>query len=285
LTISEFLLESVLKLRDAGVETPRLEAELLLSAALGLARKQLLTKTEILLAEDEVTRARELVEERVRRIPLQYLTGSVEFGGLEFGVRQGVFIPRPETEVLLLEARRVVEGFESPVVLDACTGCGVLAVGLAVAQTHAIVHATDVSACAIETARDNARKHQVSDRITFYLGDLFEANGLESLLGKVDVLISNPPYVPTSDIPTLEPEVRSYEPIEALNGGADGLEFVRRVLDEGRVFVKEGGQFLIEIGRGQAKSAVEAACTAGLSHVRTLRDVAGIERVLLARKG
>jgi release factor glutamine methyltransferase len=284
LTTSEFLLESVLKLRDAGVESPRLEAELLLSAALGLARKQLLTKTETLLTQDELARARELVERRVRRVPLQYLTRSVEFGGLEFEVRKGVFIPRPETEVLLLEAERVIGGLESPVVLDVCTGCGVLAVGLAVAQTHAIVHATDLSACAIETARENARKHGVSDRITFYAGDLFEADGLEPLLGKVDVLISNPPYVPTPDIQTLEPEVRSYEPIEALDGGRDGLGFVRRVLDEGRVFVRAGGRLLIEIGWGQAQSAVEAACRAGLSDVRTVKDVAGIERVLLARK-
>lgn len=306
-TVSQFLLDSTLRLRKAGIENPRLESELLLSAALQIPRERLLLQTETRLEPACLTTARALVSERERRVPLQYLTGTVEFMGLEFEVTRGVFIPRPETEFLVEETSRVIGELRAPgarpaaepgvtkrrassgnarpgelVVLEVGTGSGVIAVSLAVAVEGIFVHATDISPEAIETAKSNARRHAVSKMIEFHQGDLFEAGQLESLRGQVDVLVSNPPYVPSGEIPCLEPEVAVCEPSVAIDGGGDGLNVIRNLLDRGRGFVRRDGLFLVEIGAGQWRAVRELAHALGLRDVRTVRDIAGIERVLVA---
>jgi release factor glutamine methyltransferase len=284
LTVSQFLKAAVQKLRESGIENPRVDAEILLSLALGIQKDRLILRFDTPLSRDELTRAVALVEKRAGRVPLQHITGAVEFMGMEFAVRPGVFIPRPETEFVVVEALKLLEQVASPVVLDMCTASGVIAVSVAVGKPSALVHATDISDAAIQLATANALKHGVQQRLFFHLGDLFAAEGLESLGGTVDLITANPPYVLSSDIATLEPEVSVHEPLLALDGGRDGLVLVRRILTEGKSLLKSGGWFLIEIGAGQAQAAIEAARSARLTDVSTVPDLAGIERVLVVRK-
>ena len=284
MTVSQFLQTSTLKLRTVGIESPRLEAEILLSLVLGIARERLLLCSDEPLAQDDLDHAATLIEERARRVPLQHLTGVVEFMGLEFLVRKGVFIPRPETEFVMLEALKLLEHAAAPTILDLCTASGVIAVSIAVAKPSAVVHAAEISPEAMELARANAVNHGVNERMFFHLGDLFAADGLARLMEKVDLITANPPYIPSSEIPTLEPEVSVHEPVRALDGGSNGLVLVRRILEEGPPFLKHGGWFLIEIGAGQAPAAVGIARSVQLAGIRTVRDLAGIERVLVARR-
>ncbi len=284
MTASQFLQAAVRKLREAGIENPRTDAEILLSLALGVERDRLILRLEEPLRSDELARATALVDERAGRVPLQHITGTVEFMGIQFLVRPGVFIPRPETEFVVVEALKLIERTEGPVVLDVCAASGVIAVSIAVSLPSASVHAADISGAAIALARDNALRHGVPGRLSLHLGDLFAAQGLEQLRGGFDLITANPPYIPSSDIPSLEPEVSVHEPTLALDGGSDGLVVLRRILNEGPPFLKTGGWFAIEIGAGQAACAVELARSAGLAEIRTVRDLAGIERVLVARK-
>ena len=282
--ISEFLSTAAQILRQAGVDSPRLEAELLLATALGIERKRLFLEANTLLTDAELTKANELVELRAARFPLQYITGKIEFLGFEFSLRPGVFIPRPETELLVAEAGALLSGLVSPVVLDVGTGSGVIAIVLAVGSPTARVHAFDVSARAIEVAGANAVKHGVADRVSLCLGDFSSVIGPEFAPGTVDLIVSNPPYVPSSQIPSLAPEISKHEPIEALDGGPDGLLFVRAILRWAATLLKPGRWVLLEMGAGQAEAAREIATSVGLANVRTVRDLAGIERVLAARK-
>ncbi|MCX5800087.1 MAG: peptide chain release factor N(5)-glutamine methyltransferase [Candidatus Eisenbacteria bacterium] len=282
--ISEFLSTAAQILRQAGVDSPRLEAELLLATALGIERKRLFLEANALLTNAEVTKANELVELRAARFPLQYITGKIEFLGLEFSVRPGVFIPRPETELLVVEAGALLSGLVSPVVLDVGTGSGVIAIALAVGSPTAQVHALDVSARAIEVAGTNAVKHGVADRVSLRLGDFSSVIGPEFTPGTADLIVSNPPYVPSSQIPSLAPEISKHEPIEALDGGPDGLLFVRAILGWAATLLKPGRWVLLEMGAGQAEAAREIATSVGLANVRTVRDLAGIDRVLVARR-
>jgi len=283
-TVSQFLQAAVLKLRESGIENPRVDAEILLSLALGIHKDRLLFQLDSRLDQEELERATEFVDERARRIPLQHIVGTVEFMGLEFLVRPGVFIPRPETEFVVVEALKLLEHVAAPVVLDLCTASGVIGVSIAVEKTSAVVHAADMSDKAIDLAAANALKHGVQGRVFLHLGDLFAADGLEPLRAKIDLITANPPYIPSADIATLEPEVSAHEPILALDGGSDGLVLLRRILREGLPFLKAGGWFVIEIGAGQAEAASEAAHSAGLVGIRTVPDLAGIERVLVARR-
>jgi release factor glutamine methyltransferase len=172
----------------------------------------------------------------------------------------------------------------APVVLDLCTASGVIAVSIALARPSALVHAADISGEAMGLTAGNALKHGVGERVTLHLGDLFEADGIEPLRGKIDLITANPPYVPSSEIPSLEPEVSAHEPVLALDGGSDGLVLARRILREGKCFLKTGGWLAVEIGAGQAKQVTETAVSEGLEEIRTVKDLAGIERVLVARR-
>ncbi len=282
--MSQFLQAASLKLHESGIDNPRVDAEVLLSLALGIRRDRLLLRFDAQLGQDELDRATALVEKRARRVPLQHIVGTVEFMGTEFLVRPGVFIPRPETEFVVVEALRLLEHVADPLVIDLCAASGVIGVSIAVGKPSAVVHVADISEPAIELATANAAGHGVQERVFLHLGDLFAADGLDRLARKADLITANPPYIPSSEIPNLEPEVSEHEPILALDGGSDGLVLLRRILKEGPPFLKTGGWFVVEIGAGQAQPAIEAAGSARLTEVRTVRDLAGIERVLVARK-
>jgi len=223
---------------------------------------------------------------RSAREPLQYLLGTQEFFGLEFLVGPEVLIPRPETELLVEEARSHSLTFSFPLISDVGTGSGCIAIALATALRSARLFAIDRSASAIALARKNAVRHRVQERITFLEGDLLQPlKGLE-LNGRLAAIVSNPPYIPQDELATLQPEVGLYEPRLALDGGLDGLAIHRRLLREAVEFLAPGGLLAVEVGQGQTENVIQIALDQGdYDRIRTIRDAAGIERVLcLTRK-
>jgi release factor glutamine methyltransferase len=250
-TVLEGIQKSAEFLAKKSIESPRLQAELLLAHVLGLERMKLYLNFERVLAPAEVDRFRDLIRRRGQREPLQHIVGSTSFCGLELAVNRHVLVPRPETE-LLAEAGWTFLSTHNPqpsTALDFGTGSGCLAIALAVKSPDARVHALDLSADALEIAKQNAARHQVLQRIQFVCGDGFAALPEGS---RFDLIISNPPYVATAEIESLEPEVRDYDPRSALDGGADGLDFYRRFAAEARPFLQTGGRLMLEFGDGQA---------------------------------
>lgn len=253
-------------------ETPRLEAEVLLAHVTGLTRTAIVAHPERPLAPDEKARYNELLALRAGGVPLPYLTGKMEFYGLEFTVTSDVLIPRPETEMLV---ERALER-EPQTAVDVGTGSGCVAVALAVHLPHARIWATDISRAALRVAAENARCHGVADRILFLQADL-----LSPLRGPVDLIVSNPPYIAAEEWDSLPASVREYEPRQALDGGPGGLQIIRRLLEDAPRLLRPGGAMLIEIGAGQGSRATALACALiPGSHVRIHPDLAGRDRVL-----
>jgi release factor glutamine methyltransferase len=259
-TVLEVIKRSTEFLEKKGVDSPRLQTELLLAHLLGLRRMQLYLNFERQLSQAEIDNLRELIKRRSRREPLQHIVGSTSFCGLELAVNRHVLIPRPETELLAEQGwiflnqtlNAVPTAASRPrTALDLGTGSGCLAIALATHCPTAQFFATDISAEAIELARQNAARHQVVDRIHFFQGDAFAA--LESPVS-FDLIISNPPYIASAEIPTLQAEVRDHDPHQALDGGPDGLAFYRRIAAEAAPFLKAGGKIMLEFGDGQAQS-------------------------------
>lgn len=262
--------------RDKGIESPRLDAELLLSATLEMDRVALYVNFERPLDADELFRYREKVRRRAGREPLQYIVGETEFWSLPFFVNPAVLIPRADTEVLVEEALKRIDGCSS--VLDVGTGSGAIAVALAHEKPELKVTALDCSAVALEVARDNAGRNEVSERVVFLTGDL---NSLPS--GPYDMIVSNPPYVPSRDWEKLMPEVRDHEPRLALDGGDDGLEAYRRIAVQAVQILSPGGWLLVEVGIGQAPVVNALFKAAGLTAVEQRDDYAGISRVVMGQ--
>jgi release factor glutamine methyltransferase len=245
LSILEVIQRSTDFLAKKGVSSPRLQVELLLAHALSMPRMKLYLNFERPLSASELDAIRGLIQRRGQREPLQYIVGSTSFCGLEMALDRRVLIPRPETELLAERAWKFLQNYPAPPVsLDLCTGSGCLAIALARNVPSAEVHATDVSAEALEVARGNARNHGVSDRIHWHRGDLLAAVPVEA---RFDLIVSNPPYVPSARIETLQPEVREHEPRGALDGGADGLDFYRRLAAQAHPFLRPGGRVMVEL--------------------------------------
>jgi len=280
-----------------GVGQPRLEAEILLAHVLAAARIDLYLRYEEPVPEDERAVFRELVRRRADGEPTRYLVGTCEFLSLALKVTPDCLIPRPETEMLVEEVlgRRgaarapLLNGCETeppgPVTaIDLCTGCGCVAVSLAVRLPDCRVTATDVSAGALEVARINAEAHGVADRIMFLEGDLYDALDAADVQ-PADFLLANPPYVAEGEWKGLAREIREHEPREALVAGPDGTEVIERIVKGARAYLKPGATLLVEIGASQGARAAEmASAVRGLADVRILRDYAGLDRILMARR-
>jgi release factor glutamine methyltransferase len=253
MTVLEGIQKSTEFLAKKDIESPRLQAELLLAHVLRLPRMKLYLNFERVLTDSETTAFRELVKRRAQREPLQHITGSTSFCGLEIAVNRHVLVPRPETELLAESGWSFLSTLnpQPSTVLDFGTGSGCIAIALAVKCPNATIVALDVSAEALDIARQNAARNNVADRIEFLQGDAFAALLREA---RFDLIIGNPPYIATSEIATLEPEVRDYDPRGALDGGADGLDFYRRFAKEARDFLKPGGKVMLEFGDGQGES-------------------------------
>ena len=270
-SVREVLQGAVLHLQAAS-DTARLDAELLLGHVMSVRRAALIAHPERTLSSAQENAYEELVAQRAEHYPLPYLTGHVEFYGLEFGVTPEVLIPRPETELLVdLALAR-----EPDTVVDVGTGSACIAVALAVHLPGALIYATDISPAALAVARLNAERHSVAGRVRLFAGDL-----LTPRPPLVDVIVSNPPYVTDDEWASLPISVRDHEPRLALDGGPDGLTIIQRLLSEAPSVLRPGGSLLIEIGARQAEPAMHLARTAfPEATVRVHPDLAGHDRVL-----
>jgi len=291
-------------LRTSGSRSPRLDAELLMAAALGVGRAELLRAPERVLTIIEERRFDGYLVRRQAREPVAYIRGRRAFRGIELEVTPAVLIPRPETETLVdvaLEALAAVpaggdaaggalgdgpgdaaaSGLYEPVTLDVGTGSGCIALALAAENPFVRLVATDVSEAAVEVARRNAARLGLDGRVDIRVGDL-----LDDLLPRerFDLIVSNPPYIPDAEYRTLEANVRDYEPRLALHGGDDGLDVERRLISAAAARLRSGGVLAVEVGAGQA-AAVRAlfAATGAFEAAQQRADLAGIPRVVFAR--
>jgi release factor glutamine methyltransferase len=267
--------------RGRGIETPRLDAELLLSHALSSSRIGLIVDAKRPLSADELARFRELVKRRRGREPIAYILGHREFYGRTFRVDRRVLIPRPDTEVLvetaLLRTQRLSMVMRA---LDLCTGSGCVAITLARERPTAFVVATDASEDALAVARDNAL-HLGAYNVVWRAGDLFGAlvAGPEAAW-RFDLVTANAPYVASREIASLPADVRDHEPRVALEGGPDGLDIVRRIVAGAPGRLRACGILAVEVGAGQAHAAADLFARAGFVDIAIARDYARIERVV-----
>ena len=258
-------------LKQAGIVDAKIDAWLLMEACFKIDRSFYYMHMNEEVTDDLIREYELSVKKRAEHIPLQYITGETEFMGLNFKVNSSVLIPRQDTEVLVEEALKVVKpGMD---VLDMCTGSGCIIISILHNVSDAKGYAADISKQAINIAKENAKLHEVP--VLFERSDLFE-----NISGTYDVIVSNPPYIPTDVIPELMPEVKEFEPVEALDGKEDGLFFYRKIVAESRQYLKENGHLMFEIGYDQGKAVSDMMREAGFKEVRVIKDLSGNDRVV-----
>lgn len=274
------------RLRASGSRSPRLDAELLLAAALDVDRLALFRRPERELSADEEERFAAYLRRREAHEPVAYIRGVRMFRTLELEVTPDVLIPRPETETLVEVALELLAGLTSrgtpePLVLDVGTGSGCVALALVAENPFVHVVGTDLSEDALEVARRNAARHGLDRRVDFVLGDIA---GDQPATRRFDLVVSNPPYIPAAEYDALEPNVRDYEPRLALYGGEDGLDAYRRLVPAAAACLRLGGALAVEVGKGQA-AAVQAliAAQGSFGPARVRADLGGTPRVVFAR--
>ncbi len=276
--------EAARRLAACGIESARLDAELLMAAAAGVTREAAVTGS-IELSPATLDNFESMIARREKREPIAYIVGHKEFYSLDFEISPAVLIPRPETEFVVAAALEFIAGAPDARVLDIGTGSGAIAIAIAVNAARARVTAVDISADAIAVASRNARRHRVEDRVTFRRGDCFEILDGGPALGSFDVIVSNPPYLDDAEIAALEPEMRGYEPRIALSAGAGGLGVIRRIAAGAPRHLASDGELIVEVGEGQAAAAAKLVEEAGLRVVSVINDFAGHPRVVRARSG
>lgn len=279
-TIGRILKWTEQYLKEKGIESPRLDAEVLLSHILGRERIYLYVHFDEPLEPAELARYREAIKQRVQRVPIAYIIGEKEFMGLTFKVTEDTLVPRPDTEILVQAAiERLRARGDAPRFADIGTGSGAICLSVLHFLPKAQADTVDISPAARAIAEENAAALEVADRVTFHTGDL-----LAPLAGQCyDAILSNPPYIPDGDIAALAPEVRLKEPHTALAGGKDGLDFYRRLMANAPALLKDGGFLAVEVGIHQA-APVAALAVPSFSRTEILKDYAGIERVVIAWK-
>lgn len=288
MTVLELLNWSTDCFKDHHIENPRLNAELLLARSLSLSREQLYIRFNDQLKEKERGAMERLIGRRIAGEPLQYILGRQEFWSIDFKVDPRVLIPRPETELLVEQALLILSENplgRTPYVLEIGTGSGAVAISLAKEVGDLFLVATDISRDALLLAKENAKAGGVLHQVAFVKSDLFEP--FPPLGGRepFDLILSNPPYITFSQIDELPKEVRDYEPIVALNGGEDGLDFYRRIITQTPYYLRRGGWLLLEVGQGQSR-IVSQRIEEGSHFLKpeSIPDLSGIERVVKAQR-
>jgi release factor glutamine methyltransferase len=281
-TVLDALRLGTAQLAAAGIESAEHDAEHLLRHLLGWDRARLLADGGGLLARDTRTAYISLVDQRVRRRPLQHLTGTQWFWRHDFAVGPSALIPRPDTEVLVEAALELIRPADRPVVVDVGTGSGCIALSLAAERPEAEVHAVDISKPALALAGDNARRLGLEGRVTFHHGDLLDP--VVPLEGRLDLVVSNPPYVSAEELTTLAPEVARHEPRLALVPPGDRLSIYRRLAPTAARLLRPGGALAVEIGQGMEGEVARELEGAGLQIESVVPDLAGILRVVIARR-
>jgi release factor glutamine methyltransferase len=266
-------------LSNLGLDDVGKESEIILTEGLGIERVSLY-RDDPELSASQIKILREILTRRGVREPIQYIIGHIDFCGLDIRVGPGVLIPRPETELLVEAAiekvaRGTLNSGKNFEILDLCTGSGCIALVLGKRIPHAKVYATDISDTALSYASENCKRNEIGN-VMFLRGNLYDPiNGRN-----FDLIVSNPPYVNSSDIDLLQPEISYWEPMEALDGGEDGLVFYRRILSLAGSYLRDGGAILVETGEGKANDVIKIGESFGLRCERVIKDYAGIERVL-----
>ncbi|MCI7369642.1 MAG: peptide chain release factor N(5)-glutamine methyltransferase [Firmicutes bacterium] len=270
------------KLRESGVEAYGLEARTLLAAAAGKTTEQLLRDMYLYTSSEIETRTEEMLERRLKGEPLAYIAGSWEFYGLPFTVTPDVLIPRIDTEVLVACVVRAIRAFGMKGrVLDLCCGSGCIACAVASELPAARVVAADISLPALDIARKNIKDNKLASRIITIHADAKTWPPMS--IGSFDVIASNPPYIASEEILTLDSSVRDHEPLGALDGGTDGLDFYRAIIKYWTITLRPNGMMMFEVGEGQADAVKKMLLGAGYVAVQTVKDTLGVERVVIGK--
>ena len=282
-TYSEMYISLRNRLRDAGIEAAALEARLIAASAAGKSTEKLLRDMRFYATDEVERRAEEMVQRRLAGEPVAYITGVWEFRGLPMEVSRDVLIPRVDTEVLAETAIKYLKdtGRLDARVLDLCSGTGCIGCAIAAELPRVRVVLADVSPEAMEISRRNVSRNGLDGRISFLPADVMKLPPL--MTGSFDLVVSNPPYIPTMEILTLDPSVRDYEPVWALDGGEDGLDFYRAILKNWASVIRQGGELMFEVGEDQAERVKDLMRMAGLREARSFPDTQNIQRVVAAK--
>ena len=281
----ELLKISAEYLASMGIENARLDAEVLLADILGVDRIKLYVDYDRTLLNDELIAYRHAIAKRARRMPLAYITGHKEFMSLNLFVKEGVLIPRPDTETLIeiVEEYITRRQLNEPEILDLCTGSGAVACALASIFPKASIKAVDISPIACEVAEKNAFNLGFKERIEILQGDLYKALKEER---KFDVIVTNPPYIPSEMLEELQPEVSNYEPRLALDGGIKGMDLIETIISESMRYLKPSGMLALEIGDDiQARATCELIKGINMVNVNIAKDLSGLDRVVSGEDG
>ena len=283
MTVLEVIQRSTEFLQQKGVESPRLQIELMLGHVLGVPRLKLYLNFERVLTDSELARVRGMVKRRGEREPLQHILGSTSFCGLEIKCSRDALVPRPETELLAECAWQFLSTLKSQTTtaLDLCTGTGCISIAITTHVSNAHVKAVDISSAALALARANASRHGLVDRIEFVEGDAFAALAPGE---QFDLIVSNPPYLASEEIKTLDPEVRQFDPLLALDGGPDGLDFHRRIARQAPPFLKPCGKLILEFADGQADDVKKLFTAEKWIVEEIVADYSSRPRILIARR-
>ena len=278
MTLEDLYQEGIQKLKEAGVPEPELDAWYLLESVTGIRRGMYLLHRTDIVEETTGNAFRELLWKRMKRVPLQYILGEQEFMGLSFRVNEHVLIPRQDTEILVEQVlQEMKEMSGAPDVLDLCTGSGCIIISIARCAGVNRATGADISKEALDVAKENGRRNDVN--VTWLESDLFE-----NVTGTYDIITSNPPYIPSEVIGTLEPEVKDYEPLLALDGTEDGLLFYREIGKKAGGYLNPGGRIFLEIGCEQAADVCHILKENEYTDIRVTKDYSGLDRVVSARK-
>ena len=275
-TIGRILKQGVEVLDIAGIENSLLDVQLILGKVMGASRIHILTNPNQKVALESEDQFMLDIHKRAHGMPLQYITGIQEFMSLEFKVSEAVLIPRPDTEILVEEIIKSVNLDKHYEILDIGTGSGCISISLAKYIKNVVIHTVDISKDATEVAVHNSRANGVTDKVNFYNGDVFEPFINQTF----DIIVSNPPYIPTQVIDTLEKNVKDYEPKSALDGGHDGLFFYKKIILEAPKYLNIGGVLYFEIGFNQAADVIKLLNDSNYADINLVKDLAGCDRVI-----
>ena len=276
LTVLESIKLSTEFLEKKGIESPRLNAEILLSEILNCKRLDLYLKFDQPLKELEISKYREWIKRRGLYEPIQYIIGKIEFFGLQFRVNSSVLIPRPETEILVEEVIKYSKSKNGLKILDIGTGSGIIAIAIAKQLEDSQITAIDISQEAINLAMENAVTNEVISKLKFLMSDIKDFENNE----KFDVVVSNPPYISKEDFPSLQNEIKDYEPRIALTDSNDGLDFYKIISKRSKSLLKKDGRIYFEVGKGQADNVERILIENDFICIRSINDYQQIERVV-----
>ncbi len=288
-TIRSILRWAIDTLKNSNIESPSINAEVLLAHTLSCDRIELHTNPDKIITDGDINKYKTLINKRANHVPLQYITGHVEFMSLDFVVDEHTLIPRQDTEILVEAALNKIKNRKPSdktiTVVDIGAGCGNIAISLATNLQNAQLYASDISREALGVAETNVRRHRVADRVHLLHGNLFEAFNGHLDKGNVDLIVSNPPYVREADWNKLEPEIKEHEPRDALVGGKDGLRFYKRIIRKASEWLRPEGFLILEAGETQAETITKLIETEGhYENIEITKDLQKIDRIVSARR-